>query len=230
MESIDIIRALWDKNERGENLTLINFSLDYMDGDTGEVVEHIAELTTNEPLASISDVGGYATVRITYQYNSSPNFSRMRTILEDHARIMTDYAHANGEYAGVPVLRIVIRPMSLRGAMITATNPVFFNIQPHDPMYTECNELQMLFIPDTMGFFEMPDFDEEQAAADVRAQMTSERAMEDHIEKQKAEQEAYLEEREKEIQNRMESSYDIHGGRAIEKAYHGFGKDRDEAE
>ena len=227
MNIMDMIHALWDKDEHDNNLTMINFSLDYLDERTGEVAHKVRELTTNEPLSSFADIGGYTTIRFTYKYGSSTNFSKMRSIADDYSKLMTEFAYANTETEGVPCLRITIRPMSLRGAMITAVNPIFFNLQPHDPMYSECNEMQLLFEPDAVGFYYDENFDEEAAADKAKAEIVSERMNAENAEKKKMEQEAYKKERELEAERLMNERYDVHGERVLKEAYHGFGQDRE---
>ncbi|MCM1237666.1 MAG: hypothetical protein NC489_46985 [Ruminococcus flavefaciens] len=231
MNAMDIIHALWDKDEHGDNLTVIQFTLERMDEQTGETIQQISELTTRDPLVSLADIGGYTTIRITYKYNNASDFNRMRIITEDYSQLMTEFIHADGsgegKEEGVPCLRIVVKPMSIKGAMIAAANPIFHNIQPHDPMYTECNEMQLLFLPDSVGFYEAPDFDEEAISDQVRAELTAEQAAEQNAKKKKEEREAYQKEREKEMEKTLSDGYDMHGGRAIQQAYHGFGKDRD---
>lgn len=228
MEVMDIIRALWDKDEHGDNLTVIQFSLEYMDEQTGETIQQISELTTRDPLVSLADIGGYTTIRITYKYNNSSDFNRMRMITEDYSQLMTEFIHSgNKKMPGIPCLRIMVKPMSIAGAMISAVNPIFHNIQPHDPMYMECNELQLLYLPDCVGFFEAPDLDETAISDQVRAEMTAEQAAEQNAKKKKEEREAYQKEREKEIQGTLSTEYDMHGGHVIKNAYHGFGRDRD---
>lgn len=228
MEVMDIIRALWDKDEHGDNLTVIQFSLEYMDEQTGETIQQISELTTRDPLVSLADIGGYTTIRITYKYNNSSDFNRMRMITEDYSQLMTEFIHSgNKKMPGIPCLRIMVKPMSIAGAMISAVNPIFHNIQPHDPMYMECNELQLLYLPDCIGFFEAPDLDETAISDQVRAEMTAEQAAEQNAKKKKEEREAYQKEREKEIQGTLSTEYDMHGGHVIKNAYHGFGRDRD---
>lgn len=228
MKVMDIIHALWDKDEHGDNLTVIQFSLERMDEQTGEMIQQISELTTRDPLVSLADIGGYTTIRITYKYNNASDFNRMRMIAEDYSQLMTEFIHAgsNGK-EGVPCLRIVVKPMSITGAMIAAVNPVFHNIQPHDPMYTECNEMQLLFLPDNVGFYEAPGFDEKAVSNQIRAEMTAEQAAEQNAKKKREEREAYQKEREKEMEKTLSEGYDIHGGYVIQNAYHGFGKDRD---
>ena len=227
MEILDIIRALWDKDEHGDNLTMVQISLEDMDEATGETVKQISELTTRDPLVSLADIGGYTTIRITYKYNTSSAFNRMRMIVEDYSQHMTEFIHSGQESAGIPCLRVTIRPMSIAGAMIAAVNPIFHNIQPHDPMYTECNELQLLFPPDSVWFFEDPEFDEKAVSDQVRAEMTAKQAAEQNAKKKREEKEAYQQEREKEMQKTLSEGYDMHGGHVIQNAYHGFGKDRD---
>lgn len=228
MEVMDIIRALWDKDEHGDNLTVIQFSLEYMDEQTGETIQQISELTTRDPLVSLADIGGYTTIRITYKYNNSSDFNRMRMITEDYSQLMTEFIHSgNKKMPGIPCLRIMVKPMSIAGAMISAVNPIFHNIQPHDPMYMECNELQLLYLPDCVSFFEAPNLDETAISDQVRAEMTAEQAAEQNAKKKKEEREAYQREREKEIQGTLSNEYDMHGGHVIKNAYHGLGKDRD---
>lgn len=225
---MDIIRALWDKDEHGDNLTVIQFSLEYMDEQTGETIQQISELTTRDPLVSLADIGGYTTIRITYKYNNSSDFNRMRMITEDYSQLMTEFIHSgNKKMLGIPCLRIMVKPMSIAGAIISAVNPIFHNIQPHDPMYMECNELQLLYLPDCVGFFEAPDLDETAISDQVRAEMTAKQAAEQNAKKKKEEREAYQREREREIQGTLSGEYDMHGGHVIKNVYHGFGKDRD---
>ena len=228
MEAMDIIRALWDKDEHGDNLTMIQFSLEYMDEQTGETIQQVSELTTRDPLVSLADIGGYTTIRITYKYNNASDFSRMRMITEDYSQLMTEFIHSGAKkMPGVPCLRVIVKPMSIAGAMIAAVNPIFHNIQPHDPMYTECNELQLLFLPDSVGFYESPDFDEKIISDQVRTEMTAEQAAEQNAKKKKEKREAYQKEREQEMQKILSEGYDMHGGHVIRNAYHGFGKDSD---
>ncbi len=228
MEAMDIIRALWDKDEHGDNLTMIQFSLEYMDEQTGETIKQVSELTTRDPLVSLADIGGYTTIRITYKYNNASDFNRMRMIAEDYSQLMTEFIHSGEkETPGVPCLRVIVKPMSITGAMIAAVNPIFHNIQPHDPMYTECNEMQLLFLPDSVGFYESADLDEKAISDQVRAEMTAEQAAKQNAKKKQEEKEAYLQEREKEMQKALSDGYDMHGGHVIQNAYHGFGKDRD---
>lgn len=228
MEVMNLIRALWDKDEHGENLTVISFSLECMDEITGELKKVIKEVTTREPMASIADIGGYTTIRITYKYNSSTDFAHMRTIADDFSEIMTKFLYSPDKEEGIPCLRVVIRPMSIRGAMISAVNPVFHNIQPHDPMYSECNELQLLFLPDSVGYFVDENFDEEAASGAIQSEMAAEDMANRNAEKKKAEKEAYQEERDREMQERLSKNYDMQGEHIIKKAYHGYGKDRDD--
>ena len=225
----DIIHALWDKDEHGDNLTVIQFSLERMDEQTGETTEQISELTTRDPLVSLADIGGYTTIRITYHYSSASDFNRMRMIAEDYSKIMTEFMHA-GNDTGVPCFRITIRPMSIAGAMIAAVNPIFHNIQPHDPMYTECNEIQFLFLPENVGFYEAANFDENAISDQVRAEITAEQAAERNAQKKQEEAEAYQREREKEMEQNLSDRYDVHGGHVIQNAYHGFGKDFNSSE
>lgn len=228
MEIMDIIHALWDKDEHGDNLTVIQMSLEDMDEKTGEPLKQISEITTRDPLVSLADIGGYTTIRITYKYSTSSDFNRMRMILEDYSQHMTEFIHSGGhEGSGIPCLRLSVKPMSIAGAMIAAANPIFHNIQPHDPMYPECNELQLLFPPDSVWFFEDPEFDEKAASDQVRAEITAAQAAEKNAEKKREEQEAYQKERDKEIQNTLSDRYDMHGGNVIQKAYHGYGKDKE---
>lgn len=226
METMDIIRALWDKDGHGDNLTVIQFSLERLDEKTGDTIEQISELTTREPLASLADIGGYTTIRITYKYSTASEFSRIRTIAEDYSKIMTEFMRS-GSGKGMPCLKITIRPMSIAGAMITAVNPIFHNMQPHDPMYSECNEMQFLFLPDNVGFYEVPDFDEEAASEEVRAELAAEEAAARNAEKKKEEREAYQRERDKEIDENYSGRFGINGGHASMNAGHGFGKDGD---
>ena len=223
----DIIHALWDKDDHGDNLTMIQFSLERMDEKTGETTETISELTTRDPLVSLADIGGYTTIRITYKYNNSSDFNRMRMLAEDYSNIMTEFIHA-GSDAGVPCLRITIKPMSIAGAIIVAVNPIFHNIQPHDPMYTECNEIQFLFLPENVGFYETPDLDEKAMSDQVRAEIASEQAAERNAQKKREEREAYQQEREKEMEKSLSDRYDIHGENMMMNVYHGFGKDNND--
>jgi len=228
METMDIIHALWDKDEHGDNLTMIQFSLEYMDEQTGETIQQVSELMTRDPLVSLADIGGYTTIRITYKYNNASDFNRMRIITEDYSQLMTEFIHSeNKTTAGIPCLRVIVKPMSIAGAMIAAVNPIFHNIQPHDPMYAECNELQLLFLPDSVGFYESPDFDEKKLSDQVRAEMTTEQAAKQNARKKQEERDAYRQEREKEMQKTLSDGYDMHGGHVIRDACHGFGKDRD---
>ncbi len=228
METMDIIHALWDKDEHGDNLTMIQFSLEYMDEQTGDTIQQVSELMTRDPLVSLADIGGYTTIRITYKYNNASDFNRMRIIMEDYSQLMTEFIHSeNKTTAGIPCLRVIVKPMSIAGAMIAAVNPIFHNIQPHDPMYAECNELQLLFLPDSVGFYESPDFDEKKLSDQVRAEMTAEQAAKQNAGKKQEERDAYRQEREKEMQKTLSDGYDMHGGHVIRNACHGFGKDRD---
>lgn len=228
METMDMIRALWDKDEHGDNLTIVQFSLERMDEQTGETIRQISELTTRDPLVSFADIGGYTTIRITYKYNSASDFNRMRMITEDYSQLMTEFIHSEeGGFAGIPCLRVTVKPMSIAGAMIAAVNPVFHNIQPHDPMYAECNELQLLFLPESVGFFEDSCFDEKAISDQVRAEMTAEQAALQNAKKKEEEKEAYQQEREKELQKILPDGYGMHGGHVLQNARHGFGKDRD---
>lgn len=229
MNVMDIIHALWDKDEHGDNLTVVQFSLERMDEQTGKEIQQISELTTRDPLVSLADIGGYTTIRITYKYNNASDFNRMRMIAEDYAQLMTEFIHSgSGDAAGVPCLRIIVKPMSITGAMIAAVNPIFHNIQPHDPMYTECNEIQLLFLPDSVGFYEATDFDEKALSDQVRVEMTAEQAAKQNAKRKKEEQEAYRQEREKEMEKTLSEKYDMHGGHVIRNACHGFGKDRED--
>lgn len=226
MNVMDIIHALWDKDEHGDNLTIVQFSLERMDEQTGEMIQQISELTTRDPLVSLADIGGYTTIRITYKYNTASDFNRMRIITEDYAQLMTEFIHSGSQDAdGVPCFRVIIKPMSITGAMIAAINPIFHNIQPHDPMYTECNEMQLLFLPDSVGFYEAPGFDEKALSDQVRAEITAKQAAEQNAKRKKEERAAYQQEREKEMEKTLSEKYDMHGGHAIQNACHGFGKD-----
>jgi hypothetical protein len=226
MNVMDIIHALWDKDEHGDNLTMVQFSLERMDEQTGEMIQQISELTTRDPLVSLADIGGYTTIRITYKYNTASDFNRMRIITEDYAQLMTEFIHSGSQDAdGVPCFRVIIKPMSITGAMIAAINPIFHNIQPHDPMYTECNEMQLLFLPDSVGFYEAPGFDEKALSDQVRAEITAKQAAEQNAKRKKEERAAYQQEREKEMKKTLSEKYDMHGGHVIQNACHGFGKD-----
>ena len=219
MEIMDIIHALWDKDEHGNNLTVIQMSLEDIDEKTGETLKQISELTTSDPLVSLADIGGYTTIRITYKYATSSEFNRMRMILEDYSQHMTEFIHSSiQEWDGIPCLRLSVKPMSIAGAMLAAANPIFHNIQPHDPMYPECNELQLLFQPDSVWFFNDPEFDEKKASDQVRAEITAAQAAEQNAEKKRKEQAAYQKERDKEMQKTLSDRYDIHGGNVIQKA------------
>ena len=114
MNVMDIIHALWDKDEHGDNLTMVQFSLERMDEQTGEMIQQISELTTRDPLVSLADIGGYTTIRITYKYNTASDFNRMRIITEDYAQLMTEFIHSGSQDAdGVPCFRVIIKPMSI---------------------------------------------------------------------------------------------------------------------
>lgn len=223
----EIIGALWDRDEHGQNLTTITFTLELLDTLTGNVTKTISTLTTREPLASFTDVNGYASILITYKYSTATDFSRMLTILDDFAREMTDFQYGKHEDAYVPRLGVTIRPMSLRGTSIIAVNPIYHGIQPHDPMYAECNELKLLFIPDTVGFYFDPNSDDEAISDQVRAEIAAEESIRTAAERKKAEEEAYRAEREREAKARMDQDYNLNGGHVIKEVYHGFGKDRD---
>lgn len=226
----DIIKALWDKDSHGDNLTVINFALELLDTLTGDVTKKLAELTTREPIVSVFDIGGYATLRVTYKYATATDFPRMLTILEDFAKELTEFSYGKHDDAYVPRLNVTVRPMSLKGAMITAINPIFHNVQPHDPIYAECNELQMLFTPDALQFYYDPDFDDKAVSDQVRAEIAAEESIRTAAERKKAEDEAYQAEREREAKERMDKDYNLSGGHVIKEAYHGFGKDREKGE
>ena len=223
----DILGALWDKDEHGANLTTVNFTLELLDTLTGDVKKEIATLTTRDPLVSLYDISGYASLRVTYKYSSATDFSRMITILEDFAKELTDFGYGKNNDEYIPRLSVTVRPMSLRGAMITGVNPIYHNIQPHDPMYAECNELQMLFIPETLQFYYDPDFDDEAVSDQVRAEIAAEESIRTAVERKKEEDKAYQEEREREMKEHMDRNYNVSGNHTIKEAYHGFGKDRE---
>jgi len=109
-------------------------------------------------------------------------------IAEDYSQLMTEFIHSGEkETPGVPCLRVIVKPMSITGAMIAAVNPIFHNIQPHDPMYTECNEMQLLFLPDSVGFYESADLDEKAISDQVRAEKTAEQAAKQNAKKKQEE-------------------------------------------
>lgn len=198
----DILGAFCDKDDQGRNLTIVDVQLNYLDLTQGEVTHSKSILLTMTPEVTMEKTGSYNTVVLQFPKKKSAELNRLWALLTDYGTEMAQFDVSVGE---MPLIGITVLPMTLGGQYgMIATDPIFYHLQPSSPMEDYCDQIRLLFAPESVMFVRDDSLKSEAVLATVRMELASERINEEALIQMQMEKEEFEKEHEKEIQEYLD--------------------------
>ncbi|MSS38019.1 hypothetical protein [Clostridium porci] len=209
----DILDALKDKDDQGNNLTIAEFRINYMDLEKGEVTHGKSMFLTMAPQVSLEKSGAYNTVTLQFPHKKSAEMNRLWSLLSDYGAEMAQYDVSTGEF---PLIGLTVLPMTLGGQYgMIATDPIFYHLQPSSPMDQYCDQIRLLFEPEAVMFMRNDSFKSDEVLETVKMELAAERLKEEALVKAQLEKEEFQKEHEAEIQSYLDhNKYDKRGFRS----------------
>lgn len=199
----DILTAFKDKNEKGQFTSVAELEINYWDPATESITLSRSRAVTMAPEIKIEKAGGYTTLILQFQSKDDPDLNRIWSVLSEYGK---DSAELSPELSEVPVLDITAVPMSLGGKFgMVATDPVFWTLQPSVPFETNCNQIRILFQPESVLFLRDDSFESDEIIAKVKSELASEKLAEEALLRKKMQEEEFKKQHEAELSDYIEN-------------------------
>lgn len=194
----DILNAFKATDSRGKRMTVTEFRKSFFNVAANEATHGYAIMATMEPAVSLEQCGGYTTVVLKFDYARNPEMNRIWHMLEDYG---TEQAELEPDAEEIPVLSITVVPMLLGGQYgMVAHDPIFYHMQPSDAMQDYCDEIRIVFEPDSVAFLRDESFTSEGVVEEVKRELAAEKLQAEEKAKLEAEENAYQERRNHELE------------------------------
>ena len=172
----DIIEAFKDRDVNGRLTTVIELAIDYWDLNQESISYRRSQIATMLLQVMVETAGEFTTVILQ-------SAEHIPTDMQQIWNILCNYGSDNissTEESELPVLNIAAVPMSLGGHFgMIAMDPVYWCLQPASPVDTICNQIRILFLPETVLFLRDESFVTEEAIAKVRAEFAANKLIEE---------------------------------------------------
>ncbi len=198
----DILDAFHDKDDQEHSLTVVDIQLNYLDLTQEEVTHSKSIMLTMNPEVIVEKTGSYNTVALQFPKKKSAEINRLWSLLSDYGTEMAQFDVSAGE---MPIISITVIPMTLGGQYgMVASDPIFYHLQPSSPMEDYCDQIRLLFAPESVMFVRDDSFKSDEVLATVKMELASERLNEEAIIQAQLEKEEFEKEHEKEMQEYRE--------------------------
>lgn len=198
----EILAAFGDTDDQNHNLTIAEFRLNYLDLEQGEVTHSQSMLLTMSPVITLEKTGAYHTIVLTFPQKKSGEMNRLWSLLSDYGAEMAQFDVNSGE---VPFIGMTVIPMTLGGQYgMVASDPIFYHLQPSSPMEDYCNQIRLLFAPESVMFLRDDSFKSDEVLETVKMELAAERINEEALVKEQLEAEEFQKEHEKEMQEYLD--------------------------
>lgn len=167
----DIIDAFKDRDDEGHLTTVVEIAIDFWDLPEEKIAYRRSKIVTIALQVTIEKAGDFTTVIL-----NAPDYIPLDaqkvwgTLCEYGLENMR--AEAENE---MPVLTLTAVPMSLGGNYgMVAMDPIFWNLQPSTPD-SVCNQIRLLFTPETVMFLRDNSFITDEVIAQVKSELAAEK-------------------------------------------------------
>lgn len=199
----DILDAFKDKNEKGQYTSVVQLKINYWNPATESIVFSRSKAVTMAPQIKIEKAGGYTTLILQFQSKDDPDLNRIWSVLSEYGQ---DSAELPPEEPEVPILDITAVPMSLGGKFgMVATDPVFWTLQPSVPFEMNCNQIRILFQPESLLFLWDDSFESDEIIAKVKSELATEKLAEEALLRKKMQEKEFKKQHEAELSDYVEN-------------------------
>lgn len=200
----DILSAFKDKNEKGQFTSVAELKINYWDPANECIAWSRSKVVTMAPEIKTEKAGGYTTLVLQFQSKDDPDLTRIWSVLTEYGE---SSATLSPEMPEIPVLDITAVPMSLGGKFgLVATDPVFWTLQPSVPFKTDCNQIRILFQPESVLFLRDDSFETDEIIAKVKSELASEKLAEEAILRKKMQDAEFKKQHEADISGYLENN------------------------
>lgn len=199
----DILAAFKDKNEKGQLTSVAELKINYWDPATESSSISLTKAVTMAPEIKIEKAGGYTTLILQFKSKDDPDLNRIWSVLSEYGE---DSAELSPEMSEVPVLNITAVPMSLGGKFgMVATDPVFWILQPSVPFEMTCNQIRILFQPESVLFLRDDSYESDEIIAKVKSELAADKLAEEALLRKKMQEEEFKKQHEVELSAYIEN-------------------------
>lgn len=199
----DILAAFKDKNEKGQFTSVTELRINFWDPATESITLSRSKTVTMAPEIKIEKAGGYTTLILQFQSKDDHDLNQIWNVLSEYGG---DSAELSPELSEVPVLDIIAVPMSLGGKFgMVATDPVFWTLQPSVPFETSCNQIRILFQPESVLFLRDDSFESDEIVAMVKSELAGEKLAEEALIRKKMQEKEFEKKHEEELSDYLEN-------------------------
>lgn len=199
----DILTAFKDRNEKGQFTSVTELRINYWDPAAECITLSRSKAVTMSPEIKIEKAGGYTTLILQFQSKDDHDLNQIWTVLSEYGG---DSAEISPALSEVPVLNITSVPMSLGGKFgMVASDPVFWTLQPSVPFETNCNQVRILFQPESVLFLRDDSFESDEIIAKVKSELAAQKLAEEALIRKKMEDEDFKKRHEAELSDYIEN-------------------------
>ena len=192
----DIVTAFEDKDLQGRSLTACSFVVQYFDTATAEMTHSRTLMTTMNCEVEAYNENRYTSLAFTFP-DRSGDLIRLWDLLEDFGKKLMVEPDDEQEY---PVLAIFVTPLTLGGNYFClASGPVFHCLQSDSVERPYCNQIRLMFAPETVTFLHDSNINTEDMVRSINVEFAARKLADEQRAKKKAEEEAYQKAHEEEI-------------------------------
>jgi len=201
----DIIEAFKDKDNKGKWTTCVEVQIGYWDPVLKESVRSRSKFVTMNAEVKLEMAGGYTILILQFDYFSHQmELNRLWAVLSDYGADGVNITESSDE---IPVLSITSVPMSLGGHFgMIATDPIFWTLQPDVPSSSVCNQIRVLYQPESVLFLRDDSFQTEEIIKKVKSELASGKIAQENAIQKKLREEEFKKQREEEIVEYLETT------------------------
>lgn len=200
----DILKALKDKNEKGQFTSVAEVKIHYWDPAKESIVWSRSKAVTMAPEIKTEKAGGYTTLILQFQSKDDPDLTRIWSVLSEYGE---NLAELSFEMPEIPVLDITAVPMSLGGKFgLVATDPIFWTLQPSVPFETDCTQIRILYQPESVLFLRDDSFETVEIIAKVKSELASEKLAKEAAIRKQIQEAEFKKQHEKDISSYLENN------------------------
>lgn len=197
-----ILKAFKEKDDSGKRMSVIEIRKSYFDLEKQQATHGYSMLVSMEPEVQLEKSGGYTTVVLKFDHGRDTEMSRIWNILEDYGK---EQAELPPDADEVPVISITAIPLLLGGQYgMAAHDPIFYHMQPSDVMQEYCDQIRIVFEPGSVAFLRDDTFISAEVLKEVKEELAVEQMTEEARLKKQMEDEAYMQERNKELEEQRQ--------------------------
>lgn len=183
-----IIKAFKDRDGFDRLTTVVEFKTTYWNPAAQEMIWSRSNFVSLASEITLVNGGGFITLILQFKEPNHRDLNGMWCVLEDYGR---DIEKISSDNLGIPVIGISVVPMSLGGNYgMIATDPIFWHLQPEHPYDEACNQIRILFQPESVIFLRDESFESDEVIAKIKSEFAAKKLSEEaRIQKQIQDQE-----------------------------------------